>query len=114
VSKKNELQVWNYIDKLCNEILERYETTIEEDDKILAEDDANGNKLGLNKRNCVLFRKGEKAILVYMIDMAAKVRKFMTMSSKDVKKEVNKWQGNEDCYLYVKGVICALLDQPVE
>ena len=42
-SKENELAVWNFIDKVVDHALEAYETTLEEDLKILADDDANGN-----------------------------------------------------------------------
>jgi hypothetical protein len=62
---------------------------MEEDEKILAQDDQDGNKLGFNKRNCVLYRKGEKVILHFLKDCASRVKKLMKMSSKDAKKEIN-------------------------
>lgn len=43
---------------------------MDEDTAILKEDDENGNKLGFNKRNCVLYRKGEKVILHFLKDCA--------------------------------------------
>lgn len=40
----------------------RYPTTLQEDIDLLAKDDTE-NTLGFNKRNCILFRKGEKEVL---------------------------------------------------
>jgi len=76
-----------------------YETSVEEDIKILAEDDANGNKLGYNKRNCVLYRKGEKMVLQWFKEMAAKITKFMNAPTKDtkpVKGAAKKTKGKAD------------------
>ena len=43
----------------------KYPTTIEEDVKILEQDDGNG-ELGPVKRNCVIYRKQEKVILLFL------------------------------------------------
>jgi beta-galactosidase beta subunit len=42
---------------------------LEEDIKILKEDDES-KFLTLNQRNCVLFRQGEKEILIFLIEVA--------------------------------------------
>ena len=42
-NKANELAVWEFIDKVADHSLAQYDTTLEEDLKILADDDANGN-----------------------------------------------------------------------
>jgi len=99
---KNEVDAWNHIDKVCDQYLAAYDTTIEEDTKILTEDDANGNQLGFNKRNCVLYRKSEKGVLLWMKDVVVKVRAFAKMTSKDVKKEVNRWNDTNGCEEYFK------------
>ena len=43
--------------------LEKYPTTLEEDLKILERED-----LTFNQRNCVLYRSGEKKILLFLIN----------------------------------------------
>jgi len=43
----------------------KYPTTIEEDVELLEKDKANG-ELGPIKRNCVLYRKQEKVILLFL------------------------------------------------
>jgi len=53
------LLAWDYLYKLSREALAGYPTTVEEDINILAKDDA-ATYLGVNKRNCVMYRKSEK------------------------------------------------------
>jgi len=61
---------------------------LEEDNAILEKDDKE-DSLGFNKRNCVLYRKGEKVILHFLKDCASRVYKLVQMSQKDAKKEIN-------------------------
>jgi hypothetical protein len=59
ISIKNELKVLEYIEKLSLECLSKYPNLLEEDLKLLKED--NGN-LSNNQRNCLLMRSGEKVV----------------------------------------------------
>ena len=88
LSKENETAVWKLIDQVCDNALAKYTTTSAEDVAILAKDDEDG-ALGFNRRNCVLYRKGEKAILEFLKDCAQRVFKLVQMSQKDAKKEIN-------------------------
>ena len=87
ISKENETAVWDLINKVCDNALKAYSTTLEEDIEILKKDDEDGGQLGFNKRNCVLYRKGEKVILHFLKDCADRVFKLIKMSQKDAKRK---------------------------
>ena len=108
-SKENEMAVWKLIDKVCDHSLAQYSTTLDEDIKLLEEDDENDNKFEFNKRNCILFRKGEKVILHFLKDMATRVDRIMKMTQKEARKDINQWNDMEHCDNYFKQVICSLL-----
>ncbi len=61
ISIKNELKVLEYIEKLSSECLNKYPTTLEEDEKMLKEEPS---KLTNNQRNCILMRMGEKEVRI--------------------------------------------------
>ena len=54
--------------------------------KILAEDDPPMSKLSFNQRNMVLFRSGEKEILLFLIELSDFVQNLLAMKFKDAKK----------------------------
>ena len=54
--------MWMQIHIVANELMARYPNTLKDDLDILKKDDAKPT-LGTNKRNCILFRKGEKEVL---------------------------------------------------
>jgi len=72
MSLENEIATWKYIDGRADAALAKYPNTLEEDNNIL-ERDSTENFLGFNKRNCVIYRKGEKELLYYLKDCAEKV-----------------------------------------
>jgi len=109
ISKENETAVWNLIDRVCDNALEQYKTTLDQDEEILKIDDEDGGQLGFNKRNCVLYRKGEKVILHFLKDCAQRVAKLVKMSQKDAKREINQWSDMDHCDTYFKNIICSLL-----
>ena len=78
-SRENEADCWRHISQIANESLNKYPTTIQDDNKILEEDDKKPS-LGKNKRNCVLFRKIEKEIFHYLRDCARKVESLIKLS----------------------------------
>ena len=65
ISIRNEKRVLEKIIQLCKTSYEKYPTSYEEDLKILERTD-----LTFNNSNCVLFRSGEKKILLYLINIA--------------------------------------------
>lgn len=66
---------------MSEQALAAYPQTLEEDMEILKRED-----LTFNGRNCVLFRSGEKEILVFLIEMSDYVLKLLEMKFKDAKK----------------------------
>ena len=62
---------------LCKTQYDRYATTIEEDNKILLRTD-----LTFNERNCVLYRHGEKEILIFLMKTANTMLELLEMDFK--------------------------------
>ena len=89
-SLTNETHVWMQVHILCGELMARYQTSLHEDIELLAKDDKE-NTLGFNKRNCILYRKGEKEVLQYLVDCAMKVVELLNLSRKNAHKEIEKW-----------------------
>lgn len=72
ISVKNEIAAWNLITSVVDACLAKYPTTIEEDIELLKQDEST-NTLGFNKRNCILYRKGEKQVLNSLKDVSKRV-----------------------------------------
>ena len=77
ISIRNEKKVLEKIIRLAKTSYEKYPTSYEEDLKILERED-----LTFNNRNCVLFRSGEKKILLFLINTCTKLLPLFDMSSK--------------------------------
>jgi len=69
ISHQNELRVMQALKKAAMDILKQFDTSLEEDNKLLA-DPGENKKLTLNFRNCVVMRRGEKEILHAYINLA--------------------------------------------
>ena len=101
ISKRNEGLVWQVVKKMCEEGISEHPTTLEEDVEILKRED-----LTFNQRNCVLFRIGEKEILVFLIAMADQMEKILELKFKDAKKVV---QQLPDYYMEAKDYLNEVL-----
>ena len=103
-----EKKVLNKIVSLCKRSLSFYDTTLKEDTAML-EDET--RELTGNERNCVLYRQGEKVILHFLIDSCLKFVGLLSMSSsKEVRKEINKYKNFDGCMEYVKLIIYPMTD----
>jgi hypothetical protein len=71
---------------LAKEQYEKYETSFEEDEKILAED----KDLTFNLRNCILYRHGEKVILRFLMNSCQKMLPLLDMDFKVIYKAKSK------------------------
>ena len=112
-SKENELAAWKHIAKVCRAARSKYPTTYEEDVEIL-ERDRKKKKLGVAKTNCILYRKGEKVILNYLIECAEKVERVVEMTAEEAREEVESWNDTgsikDEVYLgYFRDTLCSLL-----
>jgi len=65
--------------------------------------------LTFNERNCILFRSGEKRILVFLIETAEKMLELSHMSQKEAKKDFNKFKHFDMTMDYFKNVILPIL-----
>ena len=52
--------------------------------------------LSFNERNCILFRSGEKEILIFMMEMADYVLDLLNMKFKDAKKQTQNLPAKMD------------------
>lgn len=77
ISIKNEKKALERMYRHAMEIYDKYPTTIEEDEKILERED-----LTFNLRNCVLYRHGEKKILIYLMEVVKKLLPLFEMDFK--------------------------------
>ena len=71
---------------MCEAALAEYPNEYEEDMEILKEDDPPMSKLSFNERNMILFRSGEKYILLFFIKLADFVLRLVDTKFKDAKK----------------------------
>lgn len=71
--------------------LARYPQAYEEDMELLK----NPN-LSFNERNCILFRSGEKEILIFLMEMADYVLDLLNMKFKDAKKHTQNLPAKMD------------------
>ena len=67
ISKDNEIAAWAYIEKCIDKQLAEYRDTIEDDDFILDADDK-AHKMSYNVRNCIMYRRSEKFVLMILKD----------------------------------------------
>ena len=78
LSVRNERKVLEKIYRLAKEGYDKYESSLEEDLKILAED----KNLTFNLSNCLLYRVGEKKILQFLINTSQKILPLLDMDFK--------------------------------
>ena len=89
ISRENEIKVWTMINKKAKSTIEGYPTSIEEDEALLAQDDAE-NKLTSNQKNCLIFRLGEKRVFLNHIDFTNQMLALFDMPLKEARKSVDK------------------------
>ena len=69
--------------------------------------------LTLNNRNCVLFRMGEKEILVFMILTSEFIQEILTMKvQKEIKVRLQQFKYYKAIDGYIKSVIYPLINNP--
>ena len=68
----NECAALILLKNTCENMLSKYETTLEEDKRILEE-----QALTYNEKNCIVLRMGEKEVLHYYINFAERTLKIL-------------------------------------
>ena len=99
-----EINVWKHIKELCETQMGLYETTMEEDEKILE-----GDTLTQNQRACVLYRHGEKKILHYLLFCCENIPPLFKMTLKEAKKVVNSNKAFEESQSYIRNNVYTAL-----
>jgi protein-histidine N-methyltransferase len=85
VSVENEIATLRHLAVASQAVLDGFETTIEEDEKILAQPP---NSLDPNYRNCVVMRRGEKQVLHWFIDLSKRCIPLLRMPWSKLKNVV--------------------------
>ena len=83
ISIRNELSVVKHIARVCRACLREFDTTVEEDERLLRADGASA--LTMNERNAILMRKGEKEVGLYYIELEQEMDKLVALPWKDFK-----------------------------
>ena len=110
LSRRNEGRVFEKIKTMCEVALSQYPNTYEEDMEILADDEPPMSKLTFNQRNMVLFRSGEKEILLFLIELSTFVQRLLAMKFKDAKKATQNLPAKmETCRDYLHNSLIPLL-----
>jgi len=86
INPSNELKVMAMIAKAAEETLKGFDTSLEEDNKLLN----SGKDLTMNLRNCVVMRRGEKEILHAYIDLNNHLQKPECQDAKRIGKYLAK------------------------
>jgi len=87
ISIRNECAVLQVVAQACEDTLKGFDTTLEEDLKLLEDVD---KKLTMNQRNTLIMRKGEKEVLHAYIDLAKHVKAVESMNLRQLKKYMDK------------------------
>ena len=104
LSIRNEKRVLKKIYDLTSAQLFAYPNTIEEDEEFLKD-----QSLTFNHRNAVLYRLGEKKILVSLMIFVDKIVALLDMDFKSARKIVEKDRSLDECSEYISNCIYYLV-----
>jgi len=106
VTTRLEAEVLKFIQAGARASLEAFETTIEEDNAILASGVYNNNP---NARNCIVMRRGEKQVLKWFDNLATKAVPLLGMKWNDLRKMAGKFLSPSARDHYVTHVVAQLV-----
>ena len=104
LSIRNEKRVLKKIYDLTSAQLLAYPTTIEQDEEQLKDD-----SLTFNHRNSILYRLGEKKILIALMIYVDKITPLLDMDFKSARKIVEKDRNLDECSEYISNCIYYLI-----
>ena len=114
----NEVRAWTKIFQIASDALAKYPTTLAEDLKLLADEDALApadKTLTYNTRNCVLLRVGEKKILNYLLDTAQNLSELSQMTRKQaIGGMMKRFKIFKPSMSYVKEIFVPLIPEGAE
>ena len=97
--------------------MRKYPTSLEHDKKLLEEDDKivdPVNKLSLNVRHCIMFRKGEKEVCQHLLDCANIVKIIRHNPASRAREVIKFWAGRRFGKEYFRKTFIPFLFQDVE
>ena len=106
VSIKNEKQMLNKLKEIAEKCLNKFPQTYEEDIKLLENTD-----LSFNKRNCLIFRSGEKKIYKLMIAMANLGLTVLSKDAKSLKIDLKSLAESTPFGSYIKKCLIPLVNR---
>ena len=112
VNKTNEINVLKYLKNLCEKALQKYPTTLYQDQTIYNEN-KNNKDFNFNYRNCLLLVMSEKKVLIYYIEFCNYCLKLLNMrNKKKVLEKITKDLQDTDVKFnfYIKDSILKLIN----
>ena len=112
VNKTNEINVLKYLKNLCEKALQKYPTTLYQDQTIYNEN-KNNKDFNFNYRNCLLLVMSEKKVLIYYIEFCNYCLKLLNMrNKKKVLEKISKDLQDSDVKFnfYIKDSILKLIN----
>jgi hypothetical protein len=119
ISVDNELSALYALRCACKDHLRAYSTTLEEDYKLLASPELQRSEF-LNRRNCILFRVGEKRIYRFFVDWVTTAISLLCIPWEEAKVKIRKIldPSDPDVYAaswgfvpYISNVVVPLLQE---
>jgi hypothetical protein len=93
ISKRNELAVWDILTTKFEALINRFPTTLQEDEQLLKRDEKDG-KLTINEKNCISMRMKEKQICNFFLNTAKRSQKVLKMDIKIAHDKILKYEDN--------------------
>ena len=113
VNKNNEINVLKYLKNLCEQALQKYPTSLFQDQTIYDEE-KDKNDFNFNYRNCLLLVMSEKKVLIYYIEFCNYCLKLLNMKNKKkVIEKISKDLQDSDVKFnfYIKDSILKLINE---
>ena len=101
---ENEVMMLKELKRICECALTMYPTTLNEDYEMLRSKEGN---MSVNERNCVVIRRDEKEVLVFMIEFAEECKRIIegVKCQQELKDMLKKKEIKEQYHGYIKSIM---------
>ena len=101
---ENEVMMLKELKRICECALAMYPTTLNEDYEMLRSKEGN---MTVNERNCVVIRRDEKEVLVFMIEFAEECKRIIegVKCQQELKDMLKKKEIKEEYHGYIKSIM---------
>jgi histone-lysine N-methyltransferase SETD3 len=101
---ENEVMMLKELKRICEYALTMYPTTLNEDYEMLRSKEGN---MTVNERNCVVIRRDEKEVLVFMIEFAEECKRIIegVKCQQELKDMLKKKEIKEEYHGYIKSIM---------